>query len=378
MWLRRSQKPAFPNLFSMLTTPKTDELVAIPARHGSVASAEKFFVKGMTQALSGVNDQANGTFPVTIYYAFKQEEGDAENGVANTGWETFLEAVVRAGLSVSGTWPVRTERTGRTRSIASNALASSIVLACRRRPQDALTASRREFIVALESRLPLALARMRSANIAPVDLAQAAIGPGMEIYADYAAVVDADGTRLQVREALRLINHALDQVLAEQQGDLDADTCWAVAWFEQHGFSEGEFGIAETLSKAKNTSIAGIVQAGLLQSRAGKVRLLRPSELPSSWDPTADERLTIWEMVHHLVRVLESGGEAAAADLATRLGSRVEVCRELAYRLFTICERKKRAQEAMSYNGLVQSWPEIVRLAAATGRQAGSQERLFS
>ena len=253
----------------------------------------------------------------------------------------------------------------------TNALASSIILVCRARPADAPMATRREFVAALRSELPTALAHLQRGNIAPVDLAQAAIGPGMAVYTRYAKVLDAEGDALSVRQALALINRTLDEALAEQEGDFDADSRWALAWFEQSGFDEGDFGVAEMLSKAKNTSVDGMVEAGILTSRAGKVRLLTPKELPADWDPAADTRLTAWEMVHHLARELEAGGERAASELAARLGANAETARELCYRLYTLCERKKRAAEAVSYNSLVQSWPEITRLArAATTEQA--------
>jgi putative DNA methylase len=316
----------------------------------------------MTEAMHRLAEQAHPAFPVTIYYAFKQSEGDDIEGIASTGWETFLDAVIRAGFAVSCTWPVRTEGRTRMRGMSSNALASSIILGCRPRPTNA-TATRREFLTALKTELPAALIHLQRGNIAPVDLAQAAIGPGMAVYTRYAKVLDADGQPLPVREALALINQTLDEVLAEQEGDFDADTRWALAWFEHSGFAEGEYGVAETLSKAKNTSVAGMVAAGVVAAKGGKVRLLRPDELPATWDPTTDARLTVWETVHQLVRVLEAGGESAAAALVEKLGNKAEVARELAYRLYTVCERKKRAQEALSYNGLVQSWPEITRLA---------------
>ena len=259
----------------------------------------------------------------------------------------------------------------------ANALASSIVLVCRPRAANAPTATRREFVTALKAELPEALTHLQRGNIAPVDLAQAAIGPGMAVYTRYAKVLDAEGKPLSVREALALINQTLDEALAEQEGDFDADSRWALAWFEQSGFAEGEYGVAETLSKAKNTSVAGMVEAGILASKGGKVRLLRPDELPADWDPETDPRLTAWESVHHLVRALEAGGENAAAELVAKLGGKAEIARELAYRLYTVCERKKRAQEALSYNGLVQSWPEITRLAREGAQAQPSQPQLF-
>jgi putative DNA methylase len=376
VWLRRALRPVFPDLFATLASPKADELVAIPQRHGSKEKAEAFFLDHMTQAMHRLAEQAHAAFPLTIYYAFKQSESDGASGHASSGWDTFLGAVIRAGFAVSGTWPTRTEQPHGLRVINANALASSIVLVCRPRAVDAPTASRGEFHSALRRELPSALQHLQHANIAPVDLAQAAIGPGMAIYTRYARVLDADGKPLSVRQALTLINQTLDEVLTEQEGDFDADTRWALAWFDQFGFGEAEFGTAETLSKAKNTSVGGMVEAGIVASRGGKVRLLRPIELPEDWDPGTDRRLTVWEMVHQLVRVLDQG-EAAAAALVTKLGSRADTARELAYRLYITCERKKRAPEALAYNALVQSWPEISRLAQESRDPRGAQAELF-
>jgi len=377
VWLRRSLKPVFPDLFATLAVPKAEELVAFAYRHGSKQQAETFFLDGMTEAMHRLAEQAHPAFPVTIYYAFKQSENDANQGTASTGWETFLDAVIGSGFTIGGTWPMRTERENRTRGIDANALASSIVLVCRKRAATAPTATRREFVTALKAELPQALANLQAGNIAPVDLAQAAIGPGMAAYTRYAKVLDAEGKPLSVREALALINQTLDEALAEQEGDFDADSRWALAWFEQSGFAEGEFGVADVLARAKNTSVQGLVDAGVLASTRGKVRLLKPEELPADWDPATDPRLTAWEVVHQLIRVLGSGGESAAATLVAKLGAKAETARELAYRLYTICERKKRAAEALSYNGLVQSFPEIVRLAREGGKPKPEQGGLF-
>lgn len=376
VWLRRSLKPVFPDLFATLAVPKTKELVAFAYRHKDKAGAEAFFLDGMTQAMHRLAEQAHPAFPVTIYYAFKQSENDDE-GIASTGWETFLEAVLRAGFAVTGTWPMRTEGEGRMRGMDSNALASSIVLVCRRRSVDAPTTTRRDVVSALKAELPVALALLQKGNIAPVDLAQAAIGPGMEIYTRFSKVLDASGRPLTVRQALALINETLDEVLAEQEGDFDADSRWAVAWFDQSGFAEGEYGVAETLSKAKNISVGNMVEAGVLRSKGGKVRLLRPEELPKNWEPSRDHRLSVWQTVHHLIRALSEGGEKSAAELVAKLGNKADVARELAYRLYTICERKKRPQEALAYNGLVQSWPEIVRLSRKTVAPSEKQSELF-
>jgi len=362
VWLRRSLRQVFPNIFATLAVPKSEELVATPNRHGSKEKAEKFFLDGMTKAMRRLAEQAHPAFPLTIYYAFKQSETRGNGDTASTGWETFLDALIQAGFAISGTWPVRTELTGNLKKNMA-ALASSIVLVCRKRPDDISTATRREFVTALKVELPRSLAHLQRGNIAPVDLAQAAIGPGMAIYTRYAKVLDAQGNALTVRDALALINQTLDEALAEQEGDFDADSRWALAWFQQHGFGEGEYGVAEVLSKAKVTSVAGLVEAGIVASKAGKVRLLEPDELPDTWDPTTDSRLTAWETVHHLIRVLTAGGEMAAAELVQKLGAKAETARELCYRLYTLCERSRRATEALAYNALVQSWPEIARLS---------------
>jgi len=376
VWLRRSLRPVFPNLFATLAVPKAEELVATPYRHGSKEKAETFFLDGMTQAMHRLAEQAHSAFPVTIYYAFKQAETDDADGTTNTGWDTFLAAVIEAGFAISGTWPMRTELSNRMIGSGTNALASSIVLVCRPRAAAVPTATRREFVAALKAELPVALADLQRGNIAPVDLAQAAIGPGMAVFTRYSKVIDAEGKALPVREALALINQVLDEALAEQEGDLDADSRFALAWFEEYGFAEGDFGVADVLARAKVTAVEGLVEAGIIRAGRGKVRLLNPSELPANWDPATDLRLTAWEVVHHLIRVLEAGGEGAAAALVTALGAKAEIARELAYRLYALCERKKRAPEALAYNGLVQSWPEIVRLAREDGPRAPEQVEL--
>jgi putative DNA methylase len=377
VWLRHSLKGVFSDLMSTLVVPRDEELIASPYRHGSREGGEAFFLRGMTQAMHRLSQQTHPAFPVSIYYAFKQSEHENIAGTASTGWETFLEALIRAGFALTGTWPIRTELGNRPIGMGSNALASSIVLVCRPRRSDAPIATRREFITALKSELPTALSHLQRGNIAPVDLAQAAIGPGMAVYTRYDQVVDASGQALSVREALALINETLDEVLAQQEGDFDADTRWALTWFDQNGFGIGEYDDADKLSKAKNISVAGLKEAGILDSGRGKVRLLKPSEMPEHWSPEQDIRLTVWEIVHQLVRALEARGESAAATLVVKLGSKAETARELAYRLYTICERKKRAQEALSYNALVQSWPEITRLARESGKPETEQAAMF-
>ncbi|MCY3570523.1 MAG: DUF1156 domain-containing protein [Chloroflexi bacterium] len=374
VWLRRALDASYPELFSTVATPKASELVAFAHRHSNdKKEARSFFLKGMGKALSAIRENQHPSVPVSIFYAFRQSEEKTNEGVASTGWETFLAAVIATGFAIQGTWPVRTEYTGNLK-VNRSALASSIVLVCRPRDSGASTATRREFQDRLRSEFPLALVHLQHSNIAPVDLAQASIGPGMRIFTGYREVLNADGSQMTVREALALINATLDEVLAEQEGDFDADSRWALTWFEQHGFDEGEFGDAEQLSKAKNTSPDGLVQAGVIESRRRKVRLYRPSELAEDWDAASDSRLTVWEMTHHLIRLLESGGEEDAAELAASLGAQAETARDLAYRLYVVSDRKRRAEDARQYNALVQSWSEIMRLAqlpSTTARQAG-------
>ena len=359
VWLRRSLRPILPELFATLAVPKAEELVATPYRHGGKEKAEAFFLDGMTLAMSRLAIHAHPAFAVTIYYAFKQSESETDAGTASTGWETFLDAVIQAGFGISGTWPMRTERGARSVGIGTNALASSIILVCRKRTNSAPIASRREYVSALKAELPAALEHLQRGNIAPVDLAQAAIGPGIAIFTRYTKIIGSDGDPVSVREALQLINQVLDEQLSEQEGSWDADTRWGVVWFDQNAFSKGEFGQADQLAKAKNTSVPGVVQAGLVESGSGKVRLLNPEELPSDWAPESDDRLTVWEMLHHLIR-LQKQGEAQAAAMLARLGDKADSAKELAYRLYAICEKKKRSAEGQLYNDLIVVWPDLI------------------
>ena len=333
----------------------------------------------MKEAIRRLAEQVHPAFPVTIYYAFKQAEAKSDGGTASTGWETFLEAVIRAGFSISGTWPVRTEGTGRIRAKDANALASSIVLVCRRRSPDTPPTSRRDFLAALRSELPPALADLQKSNIAPVDFAQAAIGPGMAIFTRYARVLEADGSPMPVRAALVEINRTLDETLARQEGDLDPDTRFCVVWYEQYGVGERAYGEAEVLFSAKNTSFEGLQRAGVLAGGKGKVRLTRRDELDPDWNPATDRRITDWESAQHLTRSLTAergGGVAEAARLVLGMGAeRAEKARALAYRLYSLAERKRWTDEAHAYNILVTSWPQIrteaARLAAGVPEQAG-------
>jgi putative DNA methylase len=373
VWLRRSLRSTYPDIFSTVLVPKAEELVATPYRHGGKAQAETFFMDGMTQAMYNMATQGNPEYPAAIYYAFKQAESDAA-GVSSTGWATFLEAVIVAGYSVSGTWPVRSEKAGRMRDVGSNALSSSIILVCRPRPATANITTRTDFLRELRRELPAALKALTASNIAPVDMAQASIGPGMAVYSRYAQVLEADGTRMPVRVALQLINAALDEYFSEQEGHLDEDTRFAVTWFETHGMSEANYGDAETLATARGVSVQGVVEAGLIAARAGRVRLLRRDELPQDWTPGKDHRPTAWEAVQHLTRALEDGGEERAGELMAQLGTLAESARELAYRLYGICERKGWSQDGQAYNALVASWSGAAEAAVRVGTPKGPQQ----
>jgi len=366
VWLRRCLSGIEPDLFSTLLVPKDQELIAEPARKGSWDDAAKFFESGLRKAFENMLAVHDERFPLTLFYAFKQSEDTGDgSGHASTGWETMLQGLLDAGAMVTGTWPVRTEQPGGLREVGRAALASSIVLVCRRRPLSAPLGTRREFLAALKSELPGSLRLLQHANIAPVDLAQASIGPGMAVFSRYAHVLEADGSKMPVRAALGLINQVLDEILAEQEGDLDPESRWAVAWFEELGSQPGPFGKAETLSKAKNTAVNALVKAGILEAKGNKVRLLHRGELPEAWDPVDDPRLTVWEVVQHMMRALETGGEAKAAEILRRVGALGDAAHELAYRLYVICERKGWAKEALAYNALVVAWPAI---SAAAGR----------
>lgn len=383
VWQRHSLKDVYPELFGTLLVPKAEEIVADLHRHGGRASAEDHFLIGIRKSFSVARTIQSPSYPMTVYYAFKQAEKDAEDdsvpsevSTTSTGWETMLEGLLESRFAITGTWPIRTERLGRMRDMSSNALASSIVLVCRPRHADARPATRREFLNALKAELPQALRRLQQGNIAPVDLAQAAIGPGMAVFSRYSKVIESDGSSMRVRTALQIINQELDAVLAEQEGEFDGDTRWAIAWFDQYGVNEGPYGVAETLSKAKNTSVEGMVEAGIVVARSGKVRLLSRDELPADWDPGHDRRVTVWEVAQHLVHALDKRGEGGAAALLARLGGESEIAHDLAYRLYTTCERKGWAQEALAYNSLVVAWPEIRRLAAEAQRGGVVQGRM--
>jgi putative DNA methylase len=374
VWLRRALKGQAGTLFSTIAVPKAEELVATPYRHGSAEAAEAFFLKGMTQAMTNLANRAHPGIPVTIYYAFKQTDTGVD-GTASTGWETFLAAVLASGFVLTGTWPVRTEGDNRQVGVGNNALASSIVLVCRKRPSDASTIGRREFIRELNIVLPDALDEMTKgaggeySPVAPVDLSQAIIGPGMAIFSKYAAVLEADGSPMSVRTALQLIN----RFLAED--DFDADTQWCLRWFEQHGWAEGVFGEADVLARSKSISVGGLAEAGVVISGGGKVALRKWADYPPDWDPRADTRQPVWETLHHLIRALKREGEVGAGKLLGAVKAKSEATRQLAYRLYTLCERQGWAEDARAYNELITSWTGIESVA---GQVPEGQGELFT
>jgi putative DNA methylase len=375
VWLRRILRSVYPTTFATITVPKKEELVAFSYRHDGKEEAEAFFMAGMTHAMQNLAEQAHPAVPVTIYYAFKQSSTNENTDTSSTGWETFLSAVLRSGFAIVGTWPLATEQEFRLRGMGSNALASSIVLVCRKRPADAPSISRREFIRELNGVLPEALDEMTKgagderSPVAPVDLSQAIIGPGMAVFSKYAAVLEADGSPMSVRTALQLINHFL------AEGDFDADTQFCLHWFEQHGWNEGTFGTADTLARGKGTSVDGVKEAGVIQSGGGKVRLLKWAEYPTDWNPRTDTRLPVWEALHHLIRALKQGGDSASGALLAALGGKAEAVRQLAYRLYTLCERLGQAEDARAYNELITSWTGI---ETAASRKPEAQQDFFN
>jgi putative DNA methylase len=375
VWLRRSLREIHTGLFTTLLVPKAEELVANPYRHGGKAGASEFFEQGFEHVFARAREHALQDFPIAVYYAFKQAELETE-GVTSTGWATLLEGMIRSGWTITGTWPVRSERSGRMISVGTNALASSIVLALRPRRITAEATSRRGFLAALKTELPKALRELQQGAIAPVDLAQATIGPGMAVFSRYKKVVEADGSSMTVKTALALINHALDEVLAEHDGDLDSDTRFCLTWFTQYGWSEQSFGEADVLARATNTSVEGLARGGVLTSKAGKVTLLAPADLDPSWDPLADERISLWEATMHLARSLDVEGGETTARLMSAVGQRVELeaVQLLAYRLYELTQAT-RPQDALLFNGLGTSWSDLTasaRRADVTPRSAQS------
>ena len=364
-WMRVNLKDIYPEIFNVLATPKNDELVATPVRHGGTDKAEEFFLSGMTQAIRNMAEHTVGEFPATIYYAFKQSEIEQE-GISSTGWATFLSAVVSAGYCVVGTWPIRSEQTYRMRGMGANALANSIVLVCRQKDVTADVITRAEFIRALKRELPPAIAELQLANIAPVDMPQSAIGPGMGIFSRYKAVLEADDSPMTVKTALQLVNHELDDYIGGIVGEFDADTRFAITWFEQNGMQAGDYGTANNIATARGISVESAKHAGIVESSAGKVRILMRDELDPDWEPDTDTHLTVWECLQHLVCQHEQDGISdGTALLLKKIGDNADAVKDLAYCLYDISANKRQdAKEATAYNALIADWTELTREAA--------------
>jgi putative DNA methylase len=379
VWLRRSLRDVHPELLSTILVPKADELVANPYRHGGRDGARDFFEDGFRRVFARARETALDDFPITVYYAFKQSDA-GDDGTASTGWETLLDGMIRSGWEITATWPMRTESAGRMLGQGTNALASSIVLALRPRPDNASTTDRRSLIAALHDELPDALRKLQQGAIAPVDLPQAAIGPGMAVFSRYGKVIENDGTSMTVRSALARINEILDQVLNEQEGDFDAATRFAIAWYRQHGYVTGQFGVADDLARARNTAVATLVRDGILTSAAGKVTLLAPAALPEDYDVLGDDRVGIWEALHHLIAILDRDGLQAAGAFLARARERpdgeidFELVKELAFLLFSIAEKNGWTHDALAFNTVATAWPEIVQAARVT--QSGATEQV--
>lgn len=379
VWMRQSLKKTYPQLFRTMLVPKTEELVATPYRFGgSIEKARDFFEDGMLKTCQQIYQYAREDIPVTIYYAYKQSDtdnNDTGRATASTGWETMLSAIIKAGFAITGTWPMRTESPGRSVAQGTNALASSIVLVCRKRGETARTCSRRDFANALKKELKTALEALQASNIAPVDLAQAAIGPGMAIFSRYKQVLEADGFPMSVRGALQLINQELDSYFNDQDNMLDRSSRFCLDLFMQNAYNEIKFGDADVLARAKNTSVQHLEQAGVLSAEKGSVRLLERDELPA---PSPDSEKIVWLLFQQLTRAMETGGNAACAAIAagvSAVSSALEDAKNLAYRLYSFCERKGWAKEAGPYNALVTAWPEITQQAEEL-RQSGGAEQI--
>jgi len=378
VWLRRALREIYPDLFSLLATPKADELVATPYRHGGKEAAEVFFLDGMRSAIANMAQQSSGQFPATIYYAFKQSEV-AQEGISSTGWATFLQAVVEAGYAVVGTWPMRTEMANRMIASGTNALANSVVLVCRKKEASAEVTTRAEFIRALKRELPPAIAELQAANIAPADMPQSAIGPGMGVFSRYKAVLESDDSPMSVKTALQLINKELDEFLNDVQGEFDADTRFAVTWYEQNGMKPGDYGVADNLARARGIAVESVKHAGIIESQAGKVRILKREELEAEWAPETDKHVTVWELLQYLVRLHEQSGLSAdAAALLKRYGAQADAVKDLAYCLYDIAANKrKEASEATAYNALIADWTELSRMAASVSLEDANRQLRF-
>jgi putative DNA methylase len=382
VWLRRSLRGVYPDLLSTMLVPKAEELVADYHRHDGKDGARSFFESGFRRVFVRARETALEDFPITVYYAFRQSDVD-EDGTASTGWETLLDGMIGAGWAITATWPMRSELGNRMRSIDSNVLASSIVLALRPRAENAPTTDRRGLLAALHDELPDALRKLEQGAIAPIDLPQAAIGPGMAVFSRYAKVIESDGTTMTVRSALARINEILDEVLNEQEGDFDPATRFAIAWYRQHGYATGKFGVADDLARARNTAVETLVRDGILTSAAGRVTLLAPAELPEDYDVLDDDRVGIWEALHHLIAILDRGGLQASGVFLSRAQERpdgaidFELIKELAFLLFSIAEKNGWTQDALAFNTVATAWPEIVQ-AARVARESPGEQAAFA
>ena len=378
VWLRRSLRGVHPELLSTMLVPKADELVANPYRHSGKNGAKEFFEAGFRRVFARARETALDDYPITVYYAFKQSDS-GDDGTASTGWETLLDGMIHSGWAITATWPMRSERSGRMVSVGTNALASSIVLALRPRPDDATTTDRRGLIAALHDELPDALRKLQQGTIAPVDLPQAAIGPGMAVFSRYAKVIENDGMAMTVRSALARINEILDQVLNEQEGDFDAATRFAIAWYRQHGYATGKFGVADDLARARNTAVETMVRDGILTSAAGKVTLLSPANLPEGYDVLADDRVGAWEVLHHLIAVLERDGLPVAGAFLASAQARpdgaidTELVKELSFLLFSVAEKNGWTHDALAFNTVATAWPDVVQAARSAPAGRGEQ-----
>jgi len=377
VWLRKTLSSVHPDLFRRVVTPKAEELVASPYRYGGKEAAEQHFMEGMGKALRGFA-ASMGNWPAAIYYAYKQQEV-GEDALTSPGWSSFLQAVSDSGIAIDGTWPVRSESEGRTVASGTNALASSIVLACRHRDANALTLTRSDFLRILRREMPGALAEIRRANVGPTDIAQAAIGPGIGIFTRHAKVLNTDGSSMLVRDALKLINQVREEITSTGDADYDSETRFALDWFAAMGFEKGRSSDAITMTNAVNVSLDGVKGAGFFEAKSGAARLLKRDELPENWDPAKDNRATVWEACQHLIKRLtaESGGTEAAAALYNRLGALAEPAHALARRLYDICEQRQWAAEGRVYNQLHQEWDVIEKRAAELG-QASDRRDLFT
>ena len=364
VWLKHSTKTVFPDLTSTLAVPKAEELVATSSRHGGKTKAESFFMTGMTEAIAGWARQSSSEYPATIYYAFKQRE-IAEEGISSTGWAAFLSAIIAAGYAIVGTWPVRTERVARTTALGTNALANSIVLVCRKREDTAEIITRAEFLRELKRELPPAIKDIQTANLAPADIPQSTIGPGMGVFSRYKEVLEADDNPMTVKTALQLINAELDEYLGGIQGDFDDDTRFAITWFEQNGLKAGDYGTANNIATARGISVDSVKHAGIIESQAGKVRVLKRDELDPKWEPQTVPHLTVWECLQYLVRQHEEAGVSyETALLLRKIEGKAGAVKELAYCLYDICTKRQDAKEANAYNALISDWSHLTREAA--------------